>query len=229
MTIPQPGNRVIQGLRLALWEGRDPFGGVPRRLIDYDIQGWGSQHPWLVESIDRLRPERIVEVGVWKGGSTIHMAQRLKDLGLDAAIIAVDTWLGSWDHWVEPGWRQELCFVNGYPRLFEKFASNIVHRGLEDKVIPLPLDSTNARNVISHLNIQADIIHIDGGHDYETVWSDVTQWWKVLRPGGILIGDDYTEGGVEWPGVHRAFSEFTALNLHTEFEFHNYKCRMIKK
>lgn len=219
---------MIEELRQKLWNGGNPFAGFPARLFGEDSQGWASQHPYLAAEVEALRPRVVVELGVWKGGSTLTMAHRLRELGIDGAVIAVDTWLGSWDHWIDPGLRQELCFMHGYPRLFDKFCANIVHHGVQDFVVPLPLDSVNARNVISRLGIVADIIHIDGGHDYEAVTTDLTQWWQVLRPGGVFIGDDYFENGSIWPEVFRAINDFLAKTPHWGFEFHSGKCRAIK-
>lgn len=36
-----------------------------------------------------------------------------------------------------------------------------------------------------------DIVHIDAGHTYEDVKSDIEAWWPKVRPGGFLTGDDY--------------------------------------
>jgi hypothetical protein len=219
---------IIDELRQKLWKGANPLAGFPIRLIAEDSQGWQSQHPFLSSTIEALRPRVVIEIGVWKGGSTLTMAHRLKDLGIDGAVIAVDTWLGAWDHWVQPHWREELCFVNGYPHLFEKFAANVIHHDVQEFVVPLPLDSVNARNVISAFGISADVIHIDGGHDYAAVMMDLIQWWSVLRSGGVFIGDDYNENGSAWPDVFRAVNDFLAQVPHTGFEFHSGKCRVIK-
>ena len=46
--------------------------------IAHDLQGWNSQHIYLSDAITALRPAVIVEIGVWKGGSTVFMANELK-------------------------------------------------------------------------------------------------------------------------------------------------------
>lgn len=66
----------------------------------------------------------------------------------------------------------------------------------------------NASHVVGHNGIQADVIHIDGGHDYIAVMNDLTAWWRILRPGGILIVDDYVEEGKFWPEVFKATNDF---------------------
>ena len=191
----------------SIWGGLEPFAGAadPGRV---DMQGWASDNPYLTQAIDEVRPHVVVEIGVWKGGSVMTMARRIRELGLDAAVIAVDTWLGAWDHWLQSEWFGHLAFDGGYPTLYRTFAANIAAAGLTDIVVPLPLDSVNAAHVIKARGVVADVVHIDGGHDFEAVAGDLAQWWPILRPGGILIGDDYHASGEVWPEVRRAFHAF---------------------
>ena len=191
----------------AIWWGRDPLAGAadPTRV---DQQGWQSDNPYLTQAIDQVMPAVVVEVGVWKGASVITMGRRMRELGLDGVIIAVDTWLGAWDHWMQAQWFDHLRFEGGYPTLFKTFASNIAHERLNDYVLPLPLDSVNAATVLKSKGVVVDVVHIDGGHDFDAVTSDLNQWWPLLRQGGILIGDDYHPNGDMWPEVRRAFNAF---------------------
>lgn len=210
-----------------IWRGNDPFQAFPSKLYEHDVQGWQSQHPYLTQAIDDVKPKIIVEIGVWKGGSTIHMAKHLKNLGLDAVVIAVDTWLGAWDHWNNDEFFSELSFVQGYPNMSQKFYGNVIREGVPDYIIPLPLDSLNAVHVLRHFGIKPDVVHIDGGHDYRAVMSDITEWWPQLSDGGILIGDDYRTDGA-WPGVRQAFDEFFGGQGFPPIEHHSRKC-IIKK
>ena len=82
---------VRQDIIDRLYAGADPFLNFPDSLYQVDTQGWNSQHPYLSRAIDVARPKIIVEIGVWKGGSTLFMAEHLRRLELDAVVIAVDT------------------------------------------------------------------------------------------------------------------------------------------
>lgn len=137
--------------------------------------------------IQEKRSQVIIEMGVWEGGSVITMANKLKELQIYGAIIAIDTWLRAWDHWIDSDLKEELCFQNGYPRLFNKFLANIIKAELTDYVVPFPLDSMNAYHVIKAQNIYADIIHIDGGHDYTAVQIDINFWWRRLKKEASLL------------------------------------------
>jgi hypothetical protein len=216
--------KVRDGLLNTLWRGRDPFLDYPSRLYRPDQQGWGSQHHYLTEAIETLRPSIVVEIGAWKGASVIYLASRMKEIGLDGVVVAVDTWLGAWDHWISDEWFGHLNLSHGYPSLYHTFATNVIDEGLQDYVLPLPLDSINAANVLRHHQIAPDVVHVDGGHDYHAVTSDLREWWPMIRPRGILIGDDYPH----WPEVKRAFDDYFAGLSMSPLEFEAPKCRIFK-
>src|ERR1700744_5763069 len=100
-----------------IYRGHDPFVGFPEGLYVQDMQGWQSQHPILRTAAARRNPILIVEIGVWKGGSTITMADTIRKNEADGVVIAVDTWLGSWEHWLNDGWFSALGGDHGYPTL----------------------------------------------------------------------------------------------------------------
>jgi hypothetical protein len=203
----QPLNPIRKILVDRLWRGNDPFRGFPGNLFEYDLQGWGSQHAYLSDAIELLRPSVIVEVGVWKGGSTVFMANAAKTLGLATVVIAVDTWLGSSEHWLQQHLFSEMSFLSGYPALYHKFLSNVIRAGVAEYVMPIPVDSLNAAHILNSVGVAPEMIHLDGGHDYDSVMADLRAWWPVLAPGGVLIGDDYFETGM-WASVRQAFDEF---------------------
>jgi SAM-dependent methyltransferase len=208
-----------------LHNGRDPFVGFPEGVYETDPQGWRSEHPYLIDTIEAARPSLIVEVGVWKGGSTIYMADKVKSLGLDCAIVSIDTFLGAWEHWINEEWRDSLKQKYGYPSLYYTFAANVIARGVSDYVVPLPIDSNNAAEVVRHYGFAPDIVHIDAGHDRKAVLSDLELWWKLLAPGGYLIGDDYDPNLQVWPEVAQAFHEFFGTDRIENFDG---KCRIRK-
>jgi cephalosporin hydroxylase len=210
-----------------IWRGLDPLTQAPQNLVAIDLQGWNSQHVYLAQGIAELQPSIVVEIGVWKGGSTIFMADRMRAAGQTGVVIAVDTWLGSSEHWLVEEYRQASSFMNGYPALYHKFAANVLHTGLADYVVPLPLDSVNAAQVLRHLAIRPAMIHLDGGHDYDSVTMDLRVWWPLLLPGGLLVGDDYYTTGV-WSTVKAAFDDFFDALGFAALENEHGKCRVRK-
>jgi hypothetical protein len=215
----------VSEIRSLLWGETDPFAEKAAFAGRSDFQGWASDNPNLTRAIDQVRPRLVVEVGVWKGGSVLTMAERMKHHGIDGAIIAIDTWLGSCTMWTQRDLFRDLRVEAKFPTVFRTFAANIVERGFESMVIPLPLDSINASMVLRSHNLRPDVIHLDGGHDYASVTSDLEMWWPMLNVGGVFIGDDYFEDGFMWPEVRLAFHDFFEV---THIENYGGKCYINK-
>lgn len=215
-------------LNSRLFRGENPYTGFDHAAHETDMQGWNSHHAYLSQAITDLRPRIVVEIGVWKGGSTIWMAQAMRDHGIDGVVLSVDTFLGSWEHYEQPEFFLSLKHKNGYPNLYYTFMTNVVSSGVSEYVQPLPLDSANAFFVLHRKGLQADVIHIDAGHDYDAVLNDLRMWWQVLRPGGLLIADDYDADGIVWPTVMRAVNDFLKATPHEGFEALPYKARFRK-
>ena len=211
-----------------LWRGQSPYLGFNEKRFRPDPQGWNSNHVFLADAIKNTRPKLILEVGVWKGASSIFMAKAIQEQKLDAVVISVDTFLGSWEHWVEPRYFASLVNQNGYPSMYFTFLTNVVEAEVQNVVVPLPLDSGNACHVIASIGLRPDIIHIDGGHDYDAVTTDLNRWWPLLRPGGILIADDYDPDGKAWPSVKKAVDDFVARTPHSDFGARSYKAQFTK-
>lgn len=172
--------------------------------LDADIQGWNSTDPAFQTVIERVRPRLIVEVGTWKGASAIHMARTCADIGLSTTIVCVDTWLGSVEFWTnlgDAGRHRSLRLRNGYPQVYYQFISNVIHSGLERFIVPFPQTSINAAAWFSHHGLSPDLVYLDASHERADVAADIAAWLPVVRPGGVLFGDDYDDG---WPGVMAA-------------------------
>ena len=199
-----------QDLIAALWHGRDPFADPPADLRPLDLQGWRSVHPYLAEAVSAFRPRVVVDIGTWKGASALYLARTMAEQGVDGTVIAVDTWLGAVDHWADESLFAELATEHGFPTLYRTFLANVVREGMTGRVLPLPLDSVNAAELLRLRGVAADVIHLDAGHEEASVAADLRAWWPVLRPGGLLIADDYDRLGGRFPGVTRAVDAFCA-------------------
>lgn len=195
-------------VRDRLFRGVNPYDNFVYDESNVDLQGWGSNHPILTWGIEQFSPATVIEVGSWKGCSAITMATAMKQCGCHGEIICVDTWLGSPEHWLGTGdsqsWWDSLKIKNGMPTLYETFLTNVISTGLESYITPLPLPSSAAFAVLHELNVKADLIYVDAGHDYSSVLQDITYYWHLLKPDGCMILDDY----IGWPGVTEAVHHF---------------------
>jgi hypothetical protein len=191
-----------------------------------DKHGWGSDHPALRRCIEEIRPTMIAEVGVWKGRCVLNMFAYCRDAGIQAEILCIDTWLGSAEHWFnrsDPNFYDSLRIKNGLPQLYWTFLRNVVDAGAQGVITPMPMSSETAFHVLQRLRVSLDLVHVDAGHEYESVLSDLNRYWSLLRPGGVLIGDDYSPN---WPGVVRSANDFAnMINAQLEIEGAKYILR----
>ena len=153
------------------------------QVSEIDPQGWNSDSPAFAHVLNTVKPRLIIEVGSWKGASAIHMAK----LAPQAEILCIDTWLGSAEMWDYP----DLKRHHGFPQVYYTFASNVVHFVGRERICPLPLSSTAAATLLKRRGVLADVVYIDGAHEYVDVRRDIEEYWPLVRPGGILFGDDY--------------------------------------
>jgi hypothetical protein len=195
-------------LREAIWSDTDPY--TLTTLLPRDLQGWRTQHPILTEAAKRA--SLMAEVGVWKGAGVVDMV--LASPG--AEVLAVDTFRGSTEHWLNDKW---VPFAkSGF--LYDQFKSNIYHTGLTEVVTPLPMDSINASCLCAAKGLVFDLVHIDGAHDFESVLLDLRHWCGLAR---VIVMDDYCD---EWPEVVRAVDTFCKHSGWSVAESLDGKCRL---
>lgn len=176
--------------------------------MENKAEGWNGKSPIFKKLIEETQPKIIVEVGSWKGQSTITMAQAIKELGLDTKIICIDTWLGALEFYTIPTPERDLMFKDGYPQVYYKFLENIREHGVDDIITTIPLPSNLGLQYLISKGTQADLIYIDGSHEYDDVMNDIV-YANQLNP-KVIFGDDYTNS--VFPGVKRAVDDFPLNN-----------------
>ena len=215
---PESPTRAEQSLK-ELLHAVDPYQGFDHSEYPNDPSGWGSDSPAFEKLIAQAPPELdlIIEVGTWKGGSAITMANALGEHGKEAQILCIDTWLGALEFWQnhsDPDRYQSLQLKHGYPSVYYQFLANVCHAGHQKRVIPLPQTSATAALFLRTHGIQSHLIYIDGSHEEEDVYQDLLDYWPILAPKGTIFGDDYT-----WDGVRLAVTRFAKEhNLTIAFE-----------
>lgn len=126
----------------------------------------------------------IVEIGSHLGWSTKALAE-----ACDGEVVAVDDWKGPRD---VPG----LYGHDYYPEFCENMGD------LMRKIRPVRTDHAEfAEQVRQGLYAAADMVFIDGSHEYADAYRDIRAWRGV--PGTrLLCGHD-----LDWPGVFVAVNE----------------------
>jgi hypothetical protein len=128
---PGVGGAQCDLSRHTVFAEHDPFDGLP--ILEKDLQGWSAGPSIYHQVAAASHATAIIEVGVWKGLSAAYLAQFLRDRGV-GVLFAVDTWLGAIEFWKagREDKEHDLKWVNGHPRIYDIFMSNMVHgkRGL---------------------------------------------------------------------------------------------------
>src|SRR4051812_29456911 len=168
--MPRSQRELMQALY-----GNDIWRGFNPRPTSQPVAGWNGNHPSLRRLAAESGTKTVIDVGVFKGQSTITLAQGMKESHLDGCVIAIDTFLGSVEHW---DWKLELFTrAHGMPDLLQTFMSNVYASGVQDYIIPMPQTSTNAALILQQLGVRATVVHIDAAHEYEQVLRDIEEYW----------------------------------------------------
>ncbi|MFO8062554.1 MAG: class I SAM-dependent methyltransferase [bacterium] len=158
------------------------------------VEGWLSKSEAKILyklSKGELPDGDIIEIGSYKGRSTIFLAS---DLPEDRKVIAIDTHRGSDEH-------RKAGPVNTLP----DFRQTLKRFGIEDNVDVVVSDSIEAGSKYSD---KASIIFIDGSHKYEDVKRDTEVWKSHLADNGYILLHDT----IFWDGPVRAFIEEIAAD-----------------
>lgn len=170
---------------------------TPIKTLDFKINGWNSESIVFNQVIEKIQPKNILEVGSWLGASAIYMASLIK-----SDIICIDTFLGSNEAlWSE----QRVDLTRNFSNIFDQFCANITSKKLNNQISPLPMTSSSAAELLSKLQVTADLVYIDAGHRYREVYSDLEDYWPLTNK--VLIGDDYS---ARWPEVIMASNDFAS-------------------
>ena len=84
-----------------------------------------------------------------------------------------------------------------------------MHRGYQNFITPLPVDSVNGYEILKVLEIKPDLIYVDAAHDYDSAKKDFSLYSQLLRDGGYLIGDDLFHSPIQ----QAAFDVFGESNI----------------
>lgn len=161
-------------------------------------QGWMSkaEREWLMQRGARVR-RCAVEIGSWKGRSTIALVTRMRP---GVRLYAVDTWAGVPD---DPAQHDRL-YGSGAEAAYAEFKANLRWHIRRRVVVPMRMTSLSAAAQLARqLGAgSCDFVFIDADHRYEAVRADIAAWRPMVRRGGLLAGHD-----MHWEGVEAAVRE----------------------
>ena len=139
-----------------------------------------------------LGAQPIVEIGRFKGGSTLLLAS------------AMDPAAELWSYDLHVALREDMSG----PQLDSELVAALERYGLRDRVHLVVGDSRSADPPPQ----RAGLIFVDGDHTYEGARADYERWRELLAPGGHLLFHDAVDTGGygnHYPGVVRLAAEIT--------------------
>jgi predicted O-methyltransferase YrrM len=169
----------------------------------------------LYATIRNLRPDHVVEIGTYKGGTTEGLARAVQANGKGVV------------HTVSP------FDVERFEQIAARWPVE-----LRQQVRYHPVDSMAFFMTADQERLQLGVVLVDGNHDYEFASFDIQAAARRLQPGGFIFIDNVSQAGPyfavrdflaqhpDWidcceiprlPGIARAFDRDRTTILETDF------------
>lgn len=162
----------------------------------------------LAAAVLTLRPDVVVEIGVFGGSSFVPMAMALKEIGRGTAI-GIDPWNNAAAAKGMQGEHEKWWGTTDLEGIYNGFTDKITSLGLNDcvKIFRMESDAVSPPPEIS-------ILHIDGNHSDQAI-KDVERFASKVRIGGLCFSDDIQwEGG----GVLRSVEKLKMLGFRQIYD-----------
>ena len=167
---------------------------------------WGK----ITENTDFTKNISTLENGCWMGHSANALCNYLKQKTTNFELICVDTFLGSITH--SENDKKYLKFKHVYPQIYQEFLNRTKYFKNTQYICPFPQTSTSAMAFFKVKNILFDYIVVDASHESLDIYLDLMSAWLILKPNGIIVGDDFL-----WESVQcglRTFLNEQKLNAY---------------
>lgn len=151
---------------------------------------------WLSEQSAKC--DVVLELGSWKGRSTVAMA-----LNARRCCISIDTFNGSKDK--DGNWDggHEEALLDGGDRIYTQFMRNTWDLQCAGKLISFRCRGESGAALVRDLWQKVDCAFIDAAHNADDVFRDIELFRPLVRSGGILCGHDWFWSGLQ-SGIERA-------------------------
>ena len=150
-------------------------------------QDWFHWAPPVWEKLIPLLPARksFLDLGSFEGRSAVWVVENMMED--DGGIVCVDTWDGGEEHTEATLAGAEKRFDRNVNLAMEKFPNRIVKKH----------KSPTYQFLATHPVISPDkfdFIYVDASHVAKDVLTDACMAWPLLKPGGVMVFDDYLWG-----------------------------------
>ena len=164
------------------------------RTATSSIEGWLSDaqgHALLAAAAATTGRGAIVEIGSWKGRSTVWLAEGARLAG--QRVHAID--------------RHTQSLEDPLANTLAEFLQNIERAGVADVIEPLVMSSADAAAVVGG---PVELLFIDGDHSLEGVRRDAEIWLPRVMNGGLVMFHDVATAGYDGP--RRIFRQMVCWN-----------------
>ena len=139
-----------------------------------------------LQSCRDISQDTMVEIGAYKGESTVIFAQYFKK------VIIIEPFIENYDE------KDITCKVGKFDLVYSAFQENIKDYSniwhIQDTSDEAIFDLINEPNI--------SFVYVDGCHMYDQVVKDLENYIPLIVEKGFIGGHDYFEE--HWPGVRRA-------------------------
>lgn len=172
------------------------------------LEGWCSKLKAgiLVDLVLMLKPETVVEIGVFGGKSLVPMAVACKAIQ-KGTVYGIDPWSTECSCEGMDGVNYDWWGSIDHEAIYQHLSQKVVQFGLSEQTFLIRSTSENAPYLGT-----IDILHIDGNHSEQTAVFDVCKWVPHVRTGGVVIMDDINWAG---PKIAAQILEETCVKLAT--------------
>lgn len=161
--------------------------------VRYRLSNLDPSEQYVLGALARLRPpQRAFEIGTYDGASTLLLARNAPK----AEIFTLD---------LPPSDAASATLTEEASNAAEGVGSRFRSTPEATRIIQLLGDSRTFD--FSPWYGSVDLVIVDGGHELGCTRPDTANALRLLRPGGVVVWDDYTPG---WPDVVRAVDELPA-------------------
>jgi predicted O-methyltransferase YrrM len=169
--------------------------GLPVDLgsVTYRLNNLDPLEQFVLAALTRLRrPQTIFEFGTFDGATTLLLAYNSPE----AAVYTLD---------LPPDQAARATVAAEAANVVGGVGSRFAGAPEAARIHQLYGDSRAFD--FSPWAASVDLILVDGGHERDVVASDTRHAFELLRPGGLIVWDDYVAG---WPGVVSAVDALEA-------------------
>ena len=158
--------------------------------------GWCDQRKGfeIAKLVLETKPQKIAEVGVFEGKSTLALAYSCK-LNGSGTVYAIDSWKKEDCIDDESAANQEWWATLDLDKHYESFVEHTVRAKVVRHIQYCRMSSWDASRSLPDM----DMVHIDANHAEWPSTSDVVNWLPKLKVGGYIVMDD-----VNWESTQTA-------------------------